>query len=67
MEVHKGGGTGLNEIEQSEWEPLPRPLVVDSGAGETVLPETWCKAYALEKSIGSEANDFYTTADGTPV
>ena len=67
LDVHRGGGAGINEIEQNGWEPMPRPLVVDSGAGETVLPENWCKAYALEKSPGSEANDFYTTADGTPV
>ena len=25
----------------SEWTPMPKPLVVDSGAAETVIPRTW--------------------------
>ena len=25
----------------SEWTPMPQPLVVDSGAAETVIPRTW--------------------------
>ena len=33
-----GGQTSLNEIEQNTWQPLPRPMVVDSGAGATVMP-----------------------------
>ena len=38
LDVHKGtGGASLNEIEQHTWEPLPRPLVIDSGAGEKFL------------------------------
>ena len=62
-----GGERSLNEIEQQEWVPLPRPLVIDSGAGETVIPRQWFSAHPLEPSAGSLAQDFYTTADGTKV
>ena len=57
----------LNEIEQSEWQPLPKPLVVDSGAGETIMPKSWFLAHAIKDSPGSLAEDFYTTADGSKV
>ena len=32
------GITDLCELQQSTWAPLPKLLVVDSGAGETVMP-----------------------------
>ena len=62
-----GGQTSLNEIEQNTWQPLPRPMVVDSGAGATVMPKDWCMAHAIKDSPGSLAEDFYFTADGTKV
>lgn len=60
-------GTDLNDIEQSDWKPLPKPMVVDSGAGETVMPKHWCMAHEIKDSPGSLVQDFYTTADGTKV
>ena len=41
---------------------MQKPLVVDSGAGETVMPVDWLTNHPL---TGSRANDFYTTADGS--
>ena len=35
------GNTDLCELQQNTWAPLPKPLVVDSGAGETVMPVDW--------------------------
>ena len=51
------GNTDLCELQQNAWAPLPKPLVVDSEAGETVMTE----------ADGSRANHFYTTADGSKV
>jgi hypothetical protein len=62
-----GNRSNLDNIEQKEWEPLPRPLVIDSGAGETVIPNNWFIAHPTVLSPGSMAKDFYTTADGTEV
>ena len=55
------------ELQQSAWSPLPKPLVVDSGAGETVMPIDWLTYHLLTESGGSRANDFCTTADGSKV
>ena len=52
---------------KNTWAPLPKPLIVDSGAGETVMPVDWLTMHPLTESDGSRANDFYTTADGSKV
>ena len=44
-----------------------RPLGVDSGAGETIMPVDWLTSHPLTESDGSVANDFCTTADGSKV
>jgi hypothetical protein len=46
---------------------MPRPLVIDSGAAETVMPENWFPLHDIQESEGSKNGMFYTTADGTPV
>ena len=61
------GNTDLCELQQNTWAPFPKPLVVDSGAGETVMPVDWLTSHPLTESDGSRANDFYTTADGSKV
>ena len=61
------GNTDLCELQQNTLAPLPKPLVVDSGAGETVMPVDWLTSHPLTESDGSRANDFYTTADGSKV
>ena len=62
------GNTDLCELQQKNtWAPLSKPLVVDSGAGETVMPVDWLTSHPLTESDGSRANDFYTTADGSKV
>ena len=61
------GNTDLCELQQNNWALLPKPLVVDSGAGETVMPVDWLTSHPLTESDGSRANDFHTTADGSKV
>lgn len=51
------------QIEQKDWKPLPKPFVIDSGAGETVVPTDWCKAHAIQPSAGL-GKDYYVAADG---
>ena len=48
------GNTDLCEL-QNAWAPLPKPLVVDSGAGETVMPVDWLTSHPLTESDGSRA------------
>ena len=54
-------------MEEQEWKLLPRPLVIDSGAAETVMPSDWFPDHATQESPGSKDGVFYTTADGTPI
>ena len=46
---------------------LPRPLAIDSGAAETVMPSDWLKGHSKEESAGSQDGTFYTTADGAAI
>ena len=41
------GNADLCERQQNSWAPLPKPLVVDSGAGETVMPVDWLTSHPL--------------------
>ena len=61
------GNTDLCELQHNTWAPLQKPLVVASGAGETIVPLDWLTSHPLTESDGSRANDFYTTADGSKV
>ena len=61
------GNTDLCELQQNTLAPLPKPLDVDSGAGETIMPVDLLTNDPLTESDGSRANDFYTTADGSKV
>ena len=53
-------------VEQVDWEPLPKPLVIVPGAGETVMPSSWCTAPPLEQSPG-HGRDFYVSASGKEI
>ena len=46
---------------------MPRPLVVDSGAAETVLPATWSTEHELRENDDSRSGQYYITADGTHI
>ena len=52
---------------KNTWAPLPKPLVVDSGDGETVMLVDWLTSHPLTESDGSRASGFYTTADDSKV
>ena len=57
----------LNNFDNQEWRPLPKPMVVDSGAGETVLPSSWLPEHCTEESVGSKNNNYYVTANGDKI
>ena len=51
----------------SEWTPMPQPLVVDSGAAETVIPRTLFPYHKTVESEASMRGVLYTTADSSTV
>ena len=65
LQVLEKGNVDVLEFTQDEWVQLPKPLVVDSGAGETVLPADWLTAHPTLEGRGAKDEDYYQTADGT--
>ena len=77
MEAEGGGESGFGVLEKHEerplgnvgndgWAAMLRPLVIDSGAAEAVMPADWFGAHAAEESDGSRNGAYYTMADGAP-
>ena len=64
--LEKHGDKAIDNVDNA-WTPMPRPLVIDSGAAETVIPSDWFANHKVEESAGSRSGVYYTTADGTPV
>ena len=56
----------VNSMTSGGWQSLPKPMVVDSGAGETVLPSGWFKDHPTHVSK-DRLGEFFTTADGSRV
>ena len=46
---------------------MPCPMVIDSGAAETVLPSSWFKTHKTIETDASRAGVYYTTANGIKV
>ena len=64
FKVSRTGGE-LNGVGvDPKWEFMPYPLVVDSGAAETVLPSAWFINHKLHESEGSRMGAVYTAANG---
>ena len=57
----------LSVLENNIWQSFKEPLIIDSGAAETVIPMEWAGNYEMKESEGSKAGEFYQTADGTPI
>ena len=62
--LEKNDGSLLADVSCDDWAELPTPLVIDSGAAESVLPVDWCQNYAIKESAGQRAGVTYTAADG---
>ena len=46
-----------------QWEALPFPMVIDSGACASVLPIDWCAHVQLLKTPQSEAKEYFRAAN----
>ena len=57
----------INSAENGGWVPMPKPLVIDSGAAETVLPDTWFQNYPIIEGPEMKAEQSYVCADGTEI
>ena len=58
----------LCELQQNTWAPLPKPLVVDSGAGRNSHASGLVDKPSFDRGpMGREQMIFCTTADGSKV
>ena len=60
--LFKGGGD-LCGFERNGWQPMPQPLIIDSGAAETVMPLSWFEGHTVKATEQSRNKRFYTTAN----
>ena len=60
-------GGDLGGFERNGWVPMPCPMVIDSGAAETVLPLSWFQSHSITETEASRSGVYYTTANGEKV
>ena len=56
-----------NTEEGEEWKLMPRPLIIDSGAAETVMPTDWFTGHELKETEESRGGQFYVCAGGKEI
>ena len=64
--LERGKMLGSTE-EGEEWRLMPRPLVIDSGAADTVLPTDWFTEHELKEMEESRGGQFYVCAGGREI
>ena len=50
-----------------QWEQLPFPIIIDSGACAPVIPTTWCEHVPLLRIPQAEAGEFFRSASGQKI
>ena len=50
-----------------KWEALPCPVVVDSGASASVMPEDWCQHVPTTPTRESEQGEYFRAANGNTI
>lgn len=59
---------GLNPVVSEDgWGKFPEPLVIDSGASATVLPDRWFNNHRLRESEGSKSGEFWRAANNSKI
>ena len=50
-----------------EWEPLPYPIIIDSGASASTLPKEWCQHVKLWETNESKSGQSFNAANGESI
>ena len=51
----------------ANWESLPYPIIVDSGACASVMPTTWCDHVPLKEKSQSNASELFRATNGQKI
>ena len=46
---------------------MPQPLIIDSGAAETVMPVSWFEGHKVSETEASRNKEYYTTANSAKI
>ena len=63
----EGGEQLVCNMNGSNWESLPFPIIVDSGACASVMPTQWCEHVPLKSTPQSQAGQFFRAANGQKI
>ena len=55
------------QMNGEQWEPLPFPIIIDSGACTSVMPTAWCQHVPIYETKGSRAGEFFKAANGDKI
>ena len=47
-----------------QWESMPFPVIVDSGACASVMPSRWCEHVPIIETPQSQAGEYFRAANG---
>ena len=61
----EGEGHLICTMKGKDWEAMPYPIIVDSGAAENVMPKGWAPQATLQK--GSNVGKTYSAANGPSI
>ena len=53
--LEKDKKKNMDSVNEEEWEPMPRLLVIDSGAAEAVIPTEWFPLHDVQEVQGSKS------------
>ena len=57
-------GELICNMQGNGWESLPYPIIIDSGAAASVLPEKWCDHVDARETPESKKGQHYAAANG---
>ena len=57
-------GELISNMVGTAWESFPFPIIIDSGAAASVLPEKWCSHVQTMSTQASRNGEHYTAANG---
>ena len=61
------GGKSVCNMTGNGWEALPFPIVVDSGASASVMPQDWCPHVPTTQTKESEQGEYFRAANGSKI
>ena len=71
-QIEREGDNGDGEhlictMRGTEWEPLPYPIIIDSGVSVSTLPKEWCNHVKFWETQESKAGQGFHAANGEEI